>query len=50
MSGILDGSEGPVTSNMKTEFKELIEQADAADTQFATDLEKELEEFNRLIK
>ena len=50
MSGILDGSEGPVTSSMKTEFKELIEQADAADTQFATDLEKELKRFDKLIK
>jgi hypothetical protein len=50
MSGILDHSEGPVSGSMKTEFKELIEQADAVDNKFDTDLEKELRKFEKLIK
>ncbi|MFZ9004857.1 MAG: hypothetical protein ACO3AE_12615 [Robiginitalea sp.] len=50
MSGILDHSEGPVSGSMKTEFKELIEQADAVDNKFDSDLEKELRKFEKLIK
>ena len=48
--GILDHSEGPVSGSMKAEFKELIEQADAVDNKFDSDLEKELRKFEKLIK
>ena len=50
MSGILDHSEGPVTGSMKAEFKELLEQADAADEKFESDLEKEVKKFQKLTK
>jgi hypothetical protein len=50
MSGILDHSEGPVTGSMKAEFKELMEQADAADDKFEFDLEKEVKKFDKLTK
>jgi hypothetical protein len=50
MSGILDHSEGPVTGSMKAEFKELMEQADAADEKFEADLEKEVKKFDKLTK
>ena len=50
MSGILDHSEGPVTGSMKAEFKELMEQANAADAKFEAAFGKEVKKFDKLTK
>ncbi len=50
MSGILDHSEGPVTTSMKNEFKELVEEAKAADAKYLANVEPELKKFEKLIK
>jgi photosystem II stability/assembly factor-like uncharacterized protein len=45
MSGILDHSEGPVTENMKVEFKQLLKEAEAADMKYQETIEPLLEEW-----
>ena len=50
MSGILDGSEGPVSGSMQTEFKEVLEEAKAADEKYQTAIEPELKKFEKLTK
>ena len=49
MSGILDHSEGPVTQSMKTEFKQLVEDARAADEKYNSDIKNELEALNSIL-
>jgi hypothetical protein len=50
MSGILDHSEGPVTTNMKAVYQELVEQAGMVDAEFNSSLEAEMKKFNKAIK
>jgi hypothetical protein len=50
MSGILDHSEGPVTSNMKAVYAQLVEEAKTADNTFNASLEAELAKFEKLVK
>jgi hypothetical protein len=50
MSGILDHSEGPVTTSMKSEFQGLVEEAKAADEKYLAAIEPELKKFEKLVK
>jgi photosystem II stability/assembly factor-like uncharacterized protein len=50
MSGILDTSEGPVTASMKNEFKEVLEEGNAADAQYMAAIEPELEKFKQFVR
>jgi hypothetical protein len=50
MSGILDHSEGPVTNNMKEVFKGLVEQAQAADAEYNSNIKAELAKFFELLE
>ena len=50
MSGILDHSEGPVTEQMKAEFKKVITEADEADAKYKSAIDPELSKFDNLIK
>jgi hypothetical protein len=49
MSGILDGSEGPVTQSMKTEFEQLIEDSKAVDEKYNADIKIELSRFDKVL-
>lgn len=49
MSGILDHSEGPVTTSMKTEFQELVEEAEEADAKYLEAIKPELKKFENLV-
>jgi hypothetical protein len=49
MSGILDHSEGPVTQSMKTEFKQLVDDAKVADTKYNSSIKEELETLNSIL-
>jgi hypothetical protein len=50
MSGILDHSEGPVTSNMKAIYAQLVEEAKTVDDQFNKSMEAEFAKFEKLVK
>ena len=50
MSGILDHSEGPVTEQMKAEFKKVLEEADNADAKYESSIDPELSKFDKLVK
>ena len=50
MSGILDHSEGPVTTSMKTEFQELVEEAKTADDSYLVAIEPELKKFEKMVR
>ena len=50
LSGMLEITEGPATTNMKNEFKTLVEEAKAADEKFRAAIEPELKKFQDLIK
>jgi hypothetical protein len=50
MSGILDHSEGPVTQSMKTEFQLVVEAAKAADEKFNSDIKKEIDKLDKILK
>jgi hypothetical protein len=49
MSGILDGSEGPVTQSMKIEFEQLIEDSKAVDEKYNADIKIELSRFDKVL-
>lgn len=50
MSGILDGSEGPVTQSMKAEYKTLLDEAKVTDADYNSGIKTALTEFEKLIK
>jgi len=50
MSGILDHTEGSVTTSMKTEFKGILEDAKVADAAYQTAIDTELKKFEKLTK
>ncbi|MBT8181595.1 MAG: hypothetical protein KJO53_08400 [Eudoraea sp.] len=50
MSGILDHSEGPVTTQMHSEFQEVLKDADNADATFKQSIDTELSKFEKIIK
>jgi len=50
MSGILDHSEGPVTTNMKAVYQSLVEESKAADENYNEEFNRELAKLEKLIK
>jgi photosystem II stability/assembly factor-like uncharacterized protein len=50
MSGILDHSEGPVTQSMKTEYQLVVEAATTADEKFNSDIQKEIDKLDNILK
>lgn len=49
MSGILDHSEGPVTTSMKKEFAALVREAEAADASFQASVQSEMDKFESML-
>jgi hypothetical protein len=49
MSGIINGSEGPITQSMKTEFKQLVEEALIADVKYNASITKELAKLDEML-
>ena len=50
ISGILDGSEGPVTSSMKEVYKDLVVQSKEADGKYNAEIENSLAKLDKLLK
>jgi hypothetical protein len=50
MSGILDHTEGPANSSMKTEFKELVKESESAEKEFDSKIKPELAKLDEILK